>query len=97
MKGHLHRPKPSSCVHAYTDTVTKTISLSDEAYEALASLKGPGESFSDVALRLSRRASQQSILDLAGSWEMEDEEAEAMKRSIYEARDASLEPPVDLG
>lgn len=84
-------------MHAYTDTVTKTISLSDEAYEALASLKGPDESFSDVALRLSRRASQRSILDLAGRWKMDAEEAEAMKRSIYEAREASLEPPADLG
>lgn len=76
--------------------MTKTISLSDEAYDALARLKKPGESFSDVALRLSRRASQESILDLAGSWDMAEDEADAMKRAVYDVRDASLEPRVDF-
>lgn len=42
---------------------TKTISLADDAYDALAALKRPDESFSDVVRRLARR---RSLTELAG-------------------------------
>ena len=56
---------------------TKTISLADDAYEALQALKRPGESFSDAVRRLARR---RSLTDLAGI--MRPADAEAIARAI---------------
>ncbi|MHB8586405.1 MAG: antitoxin VapB family protein [Thermoplasmatota archaeon] len=43
--------------------VAKTISLAEDAYEALLAAKRPDESFSDVVRRLTRR---RSLTDLCG-------------------------------
>ncbi|MFA5896985.1 MAG: antitoxin VapB family protein [Thermoplasmata archaeon] len=46
--------------------VTKTISITIEAYDRLRVRKGPGESFSDVILRLTERrplAESEGMLD----------------------------------
>ncbi len=43
--------------------VARTISLSQDAYQALADSKRPGESFSDVVRRLARR---RSLTELVG-------------------------------
>lgn len=83
-------------MHAYTDPVTKTISLSDEAYELLSKAKRPGESFSDVATRLAHREMQRRLFDRDLRVEMTEEEADAAKAAIYRARDESAEPRVDL-
>jgi len=62
----------------------KTITISLVAYEALRRLKRPGESFSDVILRLAR--SQPELSGLAGAWsDVPEEEAEEILRSIREA------------
>jgi predicted CopG family antitoxin len=61
----------------------KTITISLEAYEALRRLKKPGESFSDVILRLAK--SQPELSELAGAWSDAPEEAEEILRSIREA------------
>lgn len=76
--------------------MTKTISLSDEAYERLAALKGPDDSFSDVALRLAEAVEQDRILDLAGAWDLDEAEREEMKERVRQARDRSDAPPVDV-
>jgi len=52
----------------------KTISLSDEAYETLASIKRTGESFTDVILRLCSKTAKKLLRGFAGSWSMTDEE-----------------------
>jgi len=62
--------------------VVKTITISLEAYEALAREKLPGESFSDVILRLVKRSG--SLLDLAGSWKMDDSDAEKLMEELRE-------------
>lgn len=54
----------------------KTVTLSADAYEALAALKRPGESFSEVVRRLTRK--NRSLLDFAGAWK--DVPDETMKR-----------------
>jgi len=44
----------------------KTVTLSADAYTALAALKREGESFSDVVRRLAR--GNRSLLEFAGAW-----------------------------
>jgi predicted CopG family antitoxin len=63
----------------------KTITISIEAYEALLRLKRPGESFSDVILRLAKK---RSLLDLAGVWK--DVDGEELDRVLKEIREAWL-------
>ena len=64
----------------------KTVSLSDEAYNALKKKKKKGESFNDLILRLVSEPDQKDILSLAGSWKGSDEEAENILNIIYENR-----------
>ena len=56
----------------------KTISLSDEAYRMLASLKREGESFTDVVVRLCSKVSKKPLASFAGVWVMSDEEEKAI-------------------
>jgi len=41
----------------------KTITISEEAYRALARLKGEKESFSDIILRISKKRVEGTLLD----------------------------------
>ncbi len=56
-KIHGHRTRITHSVS------TRTISLADDAYEALLAMKQPGESFSDVVRRITRR---RSLTELSG-------------------------------
>lgn len=49
--------------------MTKMISVRDEVYAFLARVKAPGESFSDLFIRLAKSEKKKSIMDLAGVWE----------------------------
>jgi predicted CopG family antitoxin len=60
----------------------KTISLSDEAYEVLASLKGKGESFTDVILRICSKTAKKPLVSFAGTWIMSDEEEAKIFKEI---------------
>jgi len=73
--------------------VSKSIRLSEEAYERLAAHKGADETFSEVVLRL---AGERSLLELAGI--LSDEEAEALRDAVEERRErraAELEEGAD--
>lgn len=63
---------------------TKNISISEEAYERLAALKKPNESFTEVVNRLTKK---RSILDLAGALNVE--EGDEIRREIASLRKAS--------
>jgi len=52
--------------------MTKVISLSEKAYETLKGMKKPGESFSDVVIRISSKEKKKSILEFAGTWHGND-------------------------
>jgi predicted CopG family antitoxin len=63
---------------------TKNISISEEAYERLAALKKPNESFTEVVNRLTRK---RSILELAGA--LTEKEGDEIRGEIVELRKAS--------
>ncbi len=65
---------------------TRNISISDEAYNRLAALKKPGESFTDVVNRLAVR---KSVLDLAGI--LTPGQANEIRRTVREMREMSTE------
>jgi len=62
----------------------RNISISDEAYSRLPSLKRPTQSFTDVINRL---AGKRSLLELAGI--LTGREAEELRRSVGEVRAGS--------
>jgi predicted CopG family antitoxin len=62
--------------------MSKSIRLSEEAYDRLAAHKREDETFSDVVLRL---AGERSLLDLAGI--LSDEESDALRDAVTERRE----------
>ena len=73
--------------------MSKSIRLSEDAYERLAAHKREDETFSDVVLRL---AGERSLLDLAGV--LSDAEADALRDAVDERRGrraAELEETAD--
>lgn len=73
--------------------MTKTLSLADDAYDALSLVKRADESFSDLARRLARLAAQEQVFHRSEeppTWT--DGEADALKHALYRARDDSRKP-----
>lgn len=68
--------------------VTKTITITKEAYEKLASNKDGGESFSELINRsFAKKGNVESIMKFAGAWSnMSDETAEKIKKHIESMR-----------
>jgi len=66
--------------------MVKVISLSNEAYEKLKSLKG-NKSFSEVVVEIvdDRKTKKRSIMNFAGIWK-DDNEWDAISKKIYEDR-----------
>ncbi len=58
----------------------KTITITREAYEALAREKRGNESFSDVVLRLTSRKAKLS--DYFGIWQMDDAEYDKLTKEL---------------
>jgi predicted CopG family antitoxin len=74
--------------------MTKIVSLSDKAYEALKKLKRDGESFSDVVRRLTSEEEANSLLPFAGKWAGDD--SEKIFERIEEDRRKSVSREVNL-
>ena len=62
--------------------MSKSIRLSEEAYERLAAHKRDDETFSEVVLRL---AGERSLLEIAGV--LDDEEAAEVRDAVEERRE----------
>ena len=74
--------------------MTKTISLSDEAYDALSIAKRPGESFSELARRLARLAALEDVFDPAFRLEGDPD---AWSRDVRVARKKDARSRKDVG
>jgi len=68
----------------------KTITISEEAYEALAGLKQGRESFTEAILRLARRREKGTLLDFVKSLEPDEEFAEIMDEVVREREKVTL-------
>lgn len=71
--------------------MSKSIRLSEEAYERLAARKREDETFSDVILRI---AGERSLLELAGI--LSDEQADEVTAAIEERRQRRHEALQDV-
>ncbi len=61
---------------------TKTISITEEAYEALKHEKKEKESFTETILRITRKSGR--LRDSYGTWKMTDEEENAILNELEE-------------
>ncbi len=66
--------------------MTRVISISDEAYNALSDLKENNDSFSKVVLRISKIAQKVSLLEFAGKWQGDKQEADRIFNIISKER-----------
>ena len=61
---------------------TKTISITEKAYDALLKEKKNKESFTETILRITKKSNK--ISDCFGSLKMSDDEEEAIRRELTE-------------
>jgi predicted CopG family antitoxin len=61
---------------------TKTISVTEKAYEALLREKKNKESFTDTILRITKKSGK--LADCFGTWKMTDEEEAAIRSELSE-------------
>ena len=61
---------------------TKTISITQKAYEALRREKKTKESFTDTILRITKKSGK--LTDCFGTWKMTDEEEETIRNELSE-------------
>jgi len=71
----------------------KTLTVSEEAYEALARLKKERESFTEVILRLTRKKERGTLLDYVRSLEPDEEFAEELEKVVEERKNIALKAP----
>jgi predicted CopG family antitoxin len=61
---------------------TKTISITQKAYEALLREKKTKESFTDTILRITKKSGK--LTDCFGTWKMTDKEEETIRNELSE-------------
>jgi len=71
----------------------KTITISEEAYEALAGMKAAKESFTDVILKIVKKKEEGTLLDYVRSIERDEEFAQILEDVVKERTKISLSAP----
>lgn len=71
----------------------KTITISEEAYEALAGLKAARESFTDVILKIVKKRKEGTLLDYVRSVDPDEEFAKTLEEVVKERKRISLTAP----
>jgi len=71
----------------------KTLTISEEAYKALARTKGKDESFTKVILRLAKRGSSGDLLDYVRSMPPNEELASAIEKVLERRGKIRLRTP----
>ena len=69
-------------VYTYIGMATKTISVTEKAYEALLREKKNKESFTDTILRITKKSGK--LADCFDTWKMTDEEEAAIRNELSE-------------
>ncbi len=60
----------------------KTLTVSEDAYDALARLKARGESFTEVILRLTTKTRKGTLLDYVRTMEPDEEFAKSLEEIV---------------
>jgi predicted CopG family antitoxin len=71
----------------------KTLSISEEAYNALSLVKGKDEPFTKVILRLTRKGAGGYLLDYVRSFSPDEELASAVEKVLEKRSDIRLTAP----
>ena len=82
-------------MHVYLHSMTKVISLSDEAYNDLKALKGHDKSFSDIVRELTQKVKRKKLMNLAGAWG-DSPEMDIIFRGIFKERHKTKERNLKL-
>ena len=72
-------------MHVCMHIMTKVISLSDEAYNDLKSLKANDKSFSDVVRELANKSKKEKMMELVGAWK-DAPEMDIIFKKIFDKR-----------
>ena len=73
-------------MYAYAYSMTKVISLSNEAYSKIKAIKKPGESFSDIVIKLVNKTKKKPLIEFFGKWPGPESEIENIKKTLEEGR-----------
>jgi len=71
----------------------KTITISEEAYEALAGVKAAKESFTDIILKIVKKKEEGTLLDYVRSIEPDEEFAKTLEDVVKERKGISVAAP----
>ncbi len=71
----------------------KTLTISEEAYNALSQVKSKDESFTKVILRLTRKKAKGNLLDYVRSFSPDEELASAVEKVLEKRGKIRLRTP----
>ena len=77
-------------MYAYIYSMTKVISISDDVYSSLKTIKKQQESFSMIIRKLVRKEKEKGLISLAGAWKDNEEIAKIMKKIIEDRKEFKL-------